>query len=284
MLKIGISTCGNKSLSVENLELIKASGIDFIEISRYGYEDFNFSKVKENCDAAGIKIWSFHLPFMPFETIDPSSLDEKIRENTFKLLSDIIMRATKIGIDKFVLHPSAEPIADENRELHLENSIAFASRLADFVDTLGAVIAIEDLPRSCIGNCSSELERYLSANDKLRVCFDTNHLLNESISDFIKKIGQKIVTVHISDYDYVNERHWLPGEGDIQWNEVYNELLNVGYNGVWMYEINLEPRNTINRRILEFKDFYNNATEIFGGKKPTPIGEKIKNLGMWGPN
>ena len=55
----------------------------------------------------------------------------------------------------------------------------------------------------------------ISADDRLRVCFDTNHLLKESIIDFIYNVGDKIITTHVSDYARENERHWLPGEGVI---------------------------------------------------------------------
>lgn len=284
MLKIGISTCGDKPINEQELTLMKESGISAIEISRYCYDGFDFETVKKNCDTVGIEIWSFHLPFAPFEEIDPSSLNDTIRENTFKLHSSLIEKASKIGVDKFILHTSAEPIDDSNREERIKFSLEYASRLADFAADYGAIIAVEDLPRSCIGNCSKEVKRFLDYKNKLRVCFDTNHLLGENIVDFIKAVGDKIVTLHVSDFDFVNERHWLPGEGDINWLELYSELIKVGYSGVWMYEIALKPTDTTERRILNYKDFYNNAKEIFEEKTPTPIGKRIENLGMWGPD
>ena len=92
----------------------------------------------------------------------------------------------------------------------------------------------------------------MKANDKLRVCYDTNHLLGEAPLDFIKKIGPKIITLHVSDYDFINERHWLPGEGDNDWQAVYSALSDVGYNGVWMYEVGLLPPKTIERRPIDY--------------------------------
>ena len=282
MLKIGISTCGDLNLNSFELKKVKDAGIDFIEISYEFYDDFDFLKAKKACDNAGIEIWSFHLPFYPFETVDPAAVNEEVIQNTFELHSKYIKKALEIGIKRFVLHLSAEPIDDYNREERLNNSINYASRLADFADEFGAVILIEDLPRSCIGNCSGEILKFLSANDKLRVCFDTNHLLSENIVYFIRNVGNKIASIHVSDYDFVNERHWLPGEGDINWQELYSELMKTGYNGVWMYEISLSESTTINRRKLEYSDFYNNALEIFNGNKPTPIGTRKENLGFWG--
>lgn len=281
MLKVGISTCGDKPITIENLSLMKESGISNIEISRYSYDNFDFSKVKNICDKVGVEIWSFHLPFAPFEDINPSSLNADKRENTFKLHTSLIKKAAKIGINKFILHASAEPIDESQREEKLIIAAKYASKLADFAEKFGAVIAVEDLPRTCIGNCSAEIKTILSANSKLRICFDTNHLLSEGICDFIENVGDKIITVHISDFDFVNERHWLPGEGDIDWQSLYNKLMSKGYDGVWMYELGLNPPKSITRRDLNYKDFYKNAKEIFEGKKPTPIGKRIENLGFW---
>lgn len=284
MLRIGISTNGNKRIDDNTLKSIKEAGITAIELSYPDFSDFDFKGAKELTDKYGIEIGSLHLPFAPFDKIDPSSLDKALREDTFKFFCDLIKKGSEIGINKFVVHPSGEPNPDNERAVRLENSAEILSRLADFAADYGAVIAVEDLPRSCIGNCSDEISYILGKNDKLRVCFDTNHLLSENIKDFIEKVGDKIITVHISDYDFINERHWLPGEGDINWQELYENLLKCGYNGVWLYEIGLNAPNTIDRRKLEFKDFYNNAAEIFGGQKPTPIGKRFDNLGMWGPN
>jgi sugar phosphate isomerase/epimerase len=44
------------------------------------------------------------------------------------------------------------------------------------------------------------------------VCFDTNHLLKESSEDFARAVGPHIVTLHVSDYDGKDERHWMAGE------------------------------------------------------------------------
>ena len=117
MLKIGISTCNDLNLlSVEELINLKSSGVDYIEISYENYDDFNFKSAKENCDKAGVDIWSFHLPFYPFETVDPAAVVESVTENTFKVHSKLIEQAVAICIKRFVLHLSAEPIEDFNRK------------------------------------------------------------------------------------------------------------------------------------------------------------------------
>lgn len=74
---------------------------------------------------------------------------------------------------------------------------------------------MENLPRTFLCNCAFDIKQLLEASDSLKICFDVNHLLQESHEEFVNMIRGDIVTLHISDYDFVNERHWMPGEGKI---------------------------------------------------------------------
>ena len=69
------------------------------------------------------------------------------------------------------------------------------------------------------------------------VCFDTNHLLLESHADFIGALGDRIATVHLSDYDGRDERHWLPGKGVIDWPALCRSLRRAGYLGVYIFAV-----------------------------------------------
>lgn len=212
------------------------------------------------------------MPFGPFRVIDISSLHRELRENAINLYTELIAKAGDIGIDKFILHPSGEPIKDEEREERIKYSMQSLDQLAEIAHRNGAVIAVEDLPRSCLGNTAEEVHRLIGANDKLRVCFDTNHLLTDTNLNFIRTLSEKIITVHVSDYDFVDEKHWLPGEGKVDWNELFSALKDVNYKGVWMYEIGLTPPKTLARsRNLTFDDFLQNANAIFDGKAPERI-------------
>lgn len=274
-LPVGLSTCGNKPLDENGFIRLQAAGIDALELSASSYDDFDFHKIKALADQFGIQLWSLHLPFGPFSEIDPSSLEADIRKNTITFFQDLISRGSDVGIDKFIVHPSGEPIADTERPERFQYSMESLDRLAEIAATYGAVIAVEDLPRTCLGNSSDEILRLISANDKLRVCFDVNHLLQEDNCDFAKKVGSKIITLHVSDYDFIDEKHWLPGEGDIDWVKLFKALCDVDYHGVWLYELGLAPSSKIDRRMLTYSDFRENANTIFLGKQPAAIGRRI---------
>jgi sugar phosphate isomerase/epimerase len=287
MLKIALSTFG--FYPDENaLFQMSESGISAIEISRdyREHEALDLKKIKRDAEKNGIELYSYHLPFSTPKILDIASLDEEIRKNTVKQWKEYIKRAADVGINKFIAHPSSEPKGEtpEIRAEEIKRAKESLYDLAELAGKNGAVIAVEDLPRSCLGNSSSEIADLISVNEKLRVCLDTNHLLGESNLDFIKRLSDKIITLHISDYDFLNERHWLPGEGKLDWQEIYNALISSGYSGAWLYEVSKTTPNTIIRpHELSFSDYYNNALEIFEGNPPTAIGTPIKNLGMWGP-
>ena len=281
MYKIGMSTCGF-TLTEENFQKLSESKIEAVEISMAAdkYKDIDYKSLSALSKKYGVELWSYHLPFTPFSEIDVSSTDSGLRARMLEYYTELIKKASNIGIDKFIVHPSGEPIKEE-REERLKISADTLDKLAEIADVHGAVIAVEDLPRTCLGNCSDEILRLVSANDKLRVCFDTNHLLIEDNLSFLDKLGDKIITIHVSDYDFVNERHWLPGEGKNNWRAILSKLNEVGYKGVWMYEISLGfPKTIIRDRRLAFDDFNKNAQALFANKKPEIFSTHKENLGM----
>ncbi|MBR4941264.1 MAG: sugar phosphate isomerase/epimerase [Clostridia bacterium] len=279
---IGLSSCG-KPLNEERFKSYGENGISCIEIScdKNATDKLNYKELDDLSKKYGVRLWSLHLPFCPFEIIDISN--PLLADSTVDYYIGIIRKAAAVGIDKFIVHPSGEPIEPEDRKSRMDCAKEHLARLADLALSENATICVEDLPRTCLGNCSQEINELVSAHSALRVVFDTNHLLNEDISLFIQNVGSKIVSTHISDYDFVNERHWLCGEGDIDWKKLYSALSNVGYSGAWLYELGFgAPATLCRERDLTCEDFARNAAEIFENREITVIGKRKPNLGMWG--
>ena len=274
MFRVGMSSCGF-GIDEESFENLKNSGIEAIEIKTTKADELK--KIKKLAERYGIDIWSSHLPFYPFECFDISELKADIRGNIVSSHKELISQIADMGVDKFVIHSSGEPINEKDREEKLKCAEESLDELAGYAHACGACIAVEDLPRTCLGHDSCEIQRLIGVNDNLRVCLDTNHLLSEDIFSFMDKVGDKIVTLHISDYDMIDEKHWLPGEGNIDWVGFYNKLCSLGYNGVWMYEINPAHHPGIEReRALSFYDVYKNAMTIFSGNLPEAFGMRIE--------
>lgn len=282
MFRIGLSSCG-KPLNEETFEAYRKNGITEMEVSP-GMEEYaglDYKNIQILSKEFGINLWSFHLPFGPFETLDISR--PELCESSIEYLSELIKKAADIGIDKYIIHASGEPIEETERVVRMECAKESLARLAEVAKKEGGVMAVEDLPRTCLGRSSDDILELISAHSDLRVCFDTNHLLSENPVDFIHKIGDKIITTHVSDYDFINERHWLPGEGKIDWPALMKALRDVKYNEVWLYEIGYEsPYSILPDRPLTCEDFALNAKELFAGEEPTVFRRIKPNLGMWG--
>lgn len=273
-MKIGFATPSIYPFSEKLFSEWAPAGIGAIEIS-YGSEIMdvlNFKTARKWADKYGIELWSAHLPFWPFDKLDISK--PELAENTLEYFKSLIEKINgDAGINRFVLHASGEPISDGERPLRIATAKKYLSALASYARTKGSVVCVENLPRTCLGQNSDEILELISGEENLRACFDTNHLLYQPTVDFIKSVGSEIETVHISDYDYVDEKHWLPGEGKIDWQKLYNTLTEVGYKGNWIYEvilrapIEMPPRS----RDLNGADLVRNANEIFENKPLTKV-------------
>ena len=270
MYKIGLSVVSYLA-TAEMFQNLKNAGFFAIEISHSSTKHLEYDNLPQFAAWAkqyGIDLWSYHLPFWDDNMNFISISDAENADATVKLFCDLIEQGVSVGIKNFVIHPSGEPIKDEDRSAHLKRARQSLRTLADFASKKGAVICVENLPRTCLGKNSEELLELISAHPALRVCFDTNHLLKESYVDFICSLKEKIVTTHISDYDFVDEKHWLPGEGFVDWGLLYHTLQSVGYDGVWLYELGFHNDKLPRSRDLTCEDFARNAKEIFEG---TPI-------------
>ena len=263
MWKLGVSSKQNDVDEALMRDFAEA-GVAAMELSPHWqrYDEVDYAKVRRLADGYGVELWSYHLQFYPI--IDISVADPEVRKYSLDRLRGQMEKAADIGIKRLVIHPSKEPIADADRSEFMKRSKESLGVLANEAERLGAVLAVEDLPRTCLGHNSAEMKELLSADKRLRCCFDTNHIVGEAGQDFIRAIGERIITLHVSDYDFVDERHWLPGEGKVDWSALIAALGDVGYGGVWMYEVDFKPSATAKEGERVCADIAANAKRLFG--------------------
>ena len=262
MYKIGITSYAFEHTDARFQKLLD-SGLSAVELAMSATPNIDTENFINMANRNGVLVWSCHLPFRP----DISVPDPEYRKTVIPALSEIIKKVSARGVDKFVLHPSLPIKEGADRNEHKLVSMEHLSKLADIAAECGAVIAVEDMVKVCLGNSVEELSEMISVNDKLRVCFDVNHLLNNTHEEFFEALGDKIVTVHISDYDFVQERHAFPGRGKIDWPKLYSLFVKYGYNGVWMHELGLsETTEEDGGPGPTFKNLYDADMQIFSGK------------------
>lgn len=274
---VGCSTPASR-LNPAYFEEYRAAGIRAMEMSvaLSALETINLSQVAKDAAAAELDLWSFHLPFYgsPFANIARRTPEDC--RNAIHFFSEWIKRAADAGFKLAVIHPSSEPIAPDTRELRKANSAAAIAELSRLATDCGMRLAVEDLPRTCLGNCSSELLELLRDAPDAGVCFDTNHLLFENHLDFLTAVADRLVTLHVSDYDFIDERHWLPGEGDVDWVALMDQLDKVGYTGPLMYEVGIGSSYRMQREHpITPREFAKNAEELFRRAPLTQRGFRL---------
>lgn len=243
--RAGSSTCILKDQHLSDaIRGIAAAGIQCIEISASlaNYlETYDILSRAEEYAAiaaqAGVELWSLHLPFS--RVYDISSEDDNARDYAISTNLSLIDAAHRMGIGTLVLHPSSEPITDDRRPERLRRSREAILRHVERAAGYGMVVAVEDLPRTCLCNTASEMLDLLR-DTGASVCFDTNHCLKEDSVSFLDALhagGAKVQTLHISDYDGIDERHHLPGDGINDWRGILVALGRMGYTGPLMHEV-----------------------------------------------
>lgn len=242
--ELGISQALFGSLSVAEARSVVDAGVKYIEVTMNTFwrdhtEEECYSRARSTKkiidDTPGLEVWSVHLPFSG--TLDISVVDEKARAENVETLTKMIRLAGEFKPKKLVLHPSSEPISDGDRTTRLNNAKESIGKLLPIAKEIGAQLCIENLPRTCLGRTSSEIWYLIQDYPEVMVCFDSNHLLIEDHNLFFQNVGERIGTTHASDYDKVDERHWMPGLGVINWPLFLTNLMHFGYDGVFMTEV-----------------------------------------------
>ena len=242
--------------SLESMKENKAGGLDYIEVTMNnvigkdtaGVRD-RAAALKADIDASGLKVWSVHMPYS--RKLDISVLDDSKRAENVQYMKDMMRVAGVFQPQYLVLHPSSEPITPVEREQRLANSHASIGELAPVAKEIGAVLCVENLPRTCLGQNGEEMMKLIEGYDEVGLCFDTNHLLYQSHEDYLKAVAKgKIRTVHLSDYDFADERHLIPGKGLIDNKALWAGIKENGYDGIMMFECYGEPAQLDTARLI----------------------------------
>ena len=264
-LELGTSDGLLFDFSIESLKNAKQSGVNFLEISLTKFIKLKHeervqlaSMIRENSQKTGVQLWSVHLPYG--NDFDVSNINEVERKKNVKTQKEFIDIAELLGVKRMVLHPSVDRITSSVRQLHIEALRESLLELQDYLKGKSVSLNIENLPRACLGNSIEEMAKILEGIPNIGICADVNHMKGVKPEDFISFFGKRIKMVHMSDYDFVDEKHWLPGWGDNNWNNIILSLIEAGYDGPFMYEV-IKPFTSIEG----LKDNYKNLMNNFKG-------------------
>ncbi|MFH1085464.1 MAG: sugar phosphate isomerase/epimerase family protein [Chloroflexota bacterium] len=241
-LRLGVSTSLAQGwLTPEELQVIEDSPVAAIELmapAMSGATPEALARTLAALARSRLERWSLHTPFG--REIDLSSLDEPVRQRGLAVVAEAMRFAAQVGCRVAVVHPSSEPIADDERAARFAQSRRSLAAVAELAAATGVRAALEPLPRTCLGNTLEEVDGLLADLPAywLGICLDVNHInVREDVVAAIYHLRDRLLTLHISDNDGADERHWMPGEGIIPWGEVVAALRDVRYGGPFLYEV-----------------------------------------------
>lgn len=263
MIKPGFSVAVNKlsnSLEASELEAIGRSSIEMLELQARMLDDDQDGRKKavlqRMARGKGPRVNSLHAGDR-----DISAIDETARRLAVEETLQGISLAHELGAALIVIHPSDEPVKPQDRSRRLVQASRSLAEVADAARRSDIKLAVEMLPRTCLCNTAEELEQLVGPlpQDVFGVCIDTNHLMSRyrSLCDTLIRFKDRLLEVHCSDYDGVDEKHALPGTGVVNWIDVMHTLRHIGFAGPLNYEVVFRTSPPLAERIRTLEENYN---------------------------
>lgn len=232
-LKIGIfSWFGFVMPLEERLRLIKKTGFNAVSIW-WEDEEGDWPIKKENIPRivknSGLEIENIHAPFSKCNGF--WSKDKNLRDDIVKKHITYIEECKEFNIPIMVMHVTEDFGLKETNSYGIES----IEKIVEAGEKNGVRVAIENTDN----NFSIH---YLLSHIKssyLGLCFDSSHntiALNKEIN-LLKLYGDRLFSTHISDSDGVKDRHWLPYDGSIDWEEIKKYFPVDNYNGYLSMEV-----------------------------------------------
>ncbi|MBE6689265.1 MAG: sugar phosphate isomerase/epimerase [Ruminococcaceae bacterium] len=202
---------------------------------------------------AGLEYSQAHGPW-PVDDSTPESRKEKM-----KYIKRSILGASFLQAKYLVVHPTR--IYDENWKEYpdmLDQNAEIYRELCEYGANLGVGVCIENMPfgpnfsLSTVKQVLNFVETYKIPN--LSICYDTGHawLYGEKPADMVRLCGKHLTTLHVHDTDGVQDRHWLPFSGSIDWNGFGKALHEIGFDNALSIETCARDYTRYPAELLEY--------------------------------
>lgn len=199
----------------ERLKMIKEAGFDATSV---WWEDEKepFAICKQDMPRmvkeAGLLLENIHVPYNNSNDLWSENTDA--RESIVRKHIEWLNDCSRFNIPLMVMHimEGEEPPAPN------KYGIESMSHLVKAAEELGVKIAIENTLRDdSVLFLLSEIK-----SSHMGFCYDSSHAsLRKHRNDLLlKDYGGRLFATHLSDNDGIFDRHWLPGNGEICWDEM----------------------------------------------------------------
>lgn len=213
---------------------IRAAGFDGVELPVFGGTAADYKPVRAELDRLGLKCTTVTILTKDTNAISP---DPAVRAKALDWLKTVIEINHTLGSETVVgpYHSAigefsgSGPTADEKKR-----SADVLRAAAEFAKQAGLMMAVEYLNRFetyLLTTAAQAVELVkLVDHPNLRTMYDTfhAHIEEKSQASAVRTLAPVLAHVHISEND-----RGTPGTGQVDWDEAFGTLAEVGYDG-WL--------------------------------------------------
>lgn len=216
------------------VESLKEMGYDGVELPLFAYDLDLHKKWGERLDSIGLERT---IVTIRNEEDNPISSDPAVRALGVAKNKEALDNAAAVGAQSLVgpyhsalgIFSGAGPTVDEWKW-----GVDSMRQVAEHAGSVGVMLGVECLNRfeTYLLNTHSDAARFVREvnHPNCRMMYDTFHsnIEEKNIAEAIRSCQDVLTHVHISE----NDRS-TPGSGNVNWQENFDTLMEVGYDG-WM--------------------------------------------------
>ena len=249
-MEIGVSTATFFLRMYNEDSLVKLNELDarVAEVFLEAFSEYTERYGKKLKSVQGdLKVHSVHVVTTQYE---PQLFGPNLRayDDAKEMFENVLKCAREIGAKNYTLHgrayvKSKKPFEDYDLFIERLNDICALAAKYDVEVCLENVFW-------CMYNKVGFFGRLKDACPNLKTCLDVKQarLSGFDALDYIEEMGDRINTVHLSDYLESTGKMCLPGRGDYDFERLFRALKGVGFKGNMLIEV--------------YKDDYKDYSEI----------------------
>ncbi len=248
-MELAVSTlfCLHKPFEDALSDIIRA-GSRFIEVVDAGPHTLTQPRVErlQEIKASYDLRYSVHAPFTD---VNLSADDSHVRDAILERLETSIRWASKLG-EVLVFHPGNSTAVERvSPGSAWETNLNSCRRLLRYAEECGVKALIENVPEP-FPYVLKSVEHFARFFEEIGVeawmVLDVAHAnLRGEAPEFIRRFGDRIEHVHVSDNDGESDVHLSVGEGTIDWKETVRSLRESPFDG-W---VTIESYNGISESL-----------------------------------
>lgn len=241
----------------KTIQMLKQAGFDAVDYSYCALEEDDEAlgehyveyahQVRRFLDESQLVCYQAHAPL----SMTYGCAFDETTEGYRKIVRSM-EAASILGAEYIVVHALKVPVSEDD----LAYNLRYYKSFEPYCERFGIRIAIENIHKyhekrkTPIGrfNTPEVLYTLLKELDSpwYGICVDVGHaaVSGPEPEELIRGLDNCVLgCVHLHDNDYLQDRHWLPYAGDLNWDSITEALRDIRYQGT----LNLECTNYFRR-------------------------------------